>query len=772
MKAKIELNFHYTFKLIDKFRLPIHTEDQIIDKDVITINDLENIFKYGKDKTICSIELISSKLSKKYKLYFYLYYGENIAYIQLDNFWQGVFEFIFINENNLSIKYENFEFKKFDTNETKDRKRFVLINYGILNNITINDKNYKISTIIYNNYIKYDNNCDSYQISVKDLKSQIFIVKPIQKVEEVDIKILVKYKSRFNDFSKDFEDMIKIQNQKLYKEKYSNIKSTYNYIFNKFQNLVLNRTNEYLNFLFKTNNLNDIELFWNYFLCQYVVLHKTKIKSNRAVFISFIKKIKQLKEQIKVDENLDFIEKIRIISLLFTVFQGCENKDSLNLLNIRYFIFSDKTIQKDSIMDKVFKFYDKFINMITEESIIFPSLLNIDSGYGYYGHEKVYTFDLTNIAMIKSHLRQLFPKVLVFYYLDIDDLSFNDSIYGGIAINEFHLFDKSRKKINYNLKDNNNLKEYKKDNIAIKIVLYLLHEYMGHKKFSFTENGEDSQKKIFNKQNKLIELKYIDEYVSNDEESEYILTSKNQKKGDSGHFLELCYGKYKKDLIMEILLKLKYKEKLIERPDIFASSEEILREYVILKKKCEENNIKAHYKKNVSIEKEIKLMKIKLGELERQKISKKKSLEKEEFVEDIKDEKNIILTEKKRNRDEDNNKENDEEDENDNDNDEEDNQIKKYKKINPNEYKKKISEKETISSNIKENISTIDLEEEEYTNEEILYNNIYQSMIKKFKFKDDTELRRNVINKLSDENLSQEDKDNLNFLLYRWIRKV
>lgn len=45
-------------------------------------------------------------------------------------------------------------------------------------------------------------------------------------------------------------------------------------------------------------------------------------------------------------------------------------------------------------------------------------------------------------------------------------------------------------------------------------------------------------------------------------------------------------------------------------------------------------------------------------------------------------------------------------------------------------------------------------------------------MIKKFKFKDDTELRRNVINKLSDENLSQEDKDNLNFLLYRWIRKV
>ena len=368
-------------------------------------------------------------------------------------------------------------------------------------------------------------------------------------------------------------------------------------------------------------------------------------------------------------------------------------------------------------MDKVFKFYDKFINMITEESIIFPSLLNIDSGYGYYGHEKVYTFDLTNIAMIKSHLRQLFPKVLVFYYLDIDDLSFNDSIYGGIAINEFHLFDKSRKKINYNLKDNNNLKEYKKDNIAIKIVLYLLHEYMGHKKFSFTENGEDSPKKIFNKQNKLIELKYIDEYVSNDEESEYILTSKNPKKGDSGHFLELCYGKYKKDLIMEILLKLKYKEKLIERPDIFASSEEILREYVILKKKCEENNIKAHYKKNVSIEKEIKLMKIKLGELERQKISKKKSLEKEEFVEDIKDEQNIILTEKKRNRDEDNNKENDEEDENDNDNDEEDNQIKKYKKINPNEYKKKISEKETISSNIKENISTIDLEEEEYTNE-------------------------------------------------------
>ena len=78
--------------------------------------------------------------------------------------------------------------------------------------------------------------------------------------------------------------------------------------------------------------------------------------------------------------------------------------------------------------------------------------------------------------MIKSYLRQLFPKVLVFYYLDKDDLSFNDSIFGGIAINEFHLFDKSRKEINYNLKDNSNLKEYEADDIAIKIVTHRYQE--------------------------------------------------------------------------------------------------------------------------------------------------------------------------------------------------------------------------------------------------------------------------------------------------------
>ena len=119
------------------------------------------------------------------------------------------------------------------------------------------------------------------------------------------------------------------------------------------------------------------------------------------------------------------------------------------------------------------------------------------------------------------------------------------------------------------------------------------------------------------KDNELIELKYEQDYNSKKEEKnfEFILTS-NNKKGDSGHFLELGYGTYENQLITKLLLNFERKGKLINRPDLFAGDGKILKEYVILRKKAEKNNIELSFESKMSIEEEISKMKLIINQFE------------------------------------------------------------------------------------------------------------------------------------------------------------
>ena len=103
----------------------------------------------------------------------------------------------------------------------------------------------------------------------------------------------------------------------------------------------------------------------------------------------------------------------------------------------------------------------------------------------------------------------------------------------------------------------------------------------------------------------LIELKHINEYNSNNanDNSEYVLTSKKDKnKGDSGHFLELAYGKVDNTLITKLLFDMKNKGKLIHRPDLFTDKGETLKKYVYLRKIIEEKKINFNFKNKLSIE--------------------------------------------------------------------------------------------------------------------------------------------------------------------------
>ena len=202
--------------------------------------------------------------------------------------------------------------------------------------------------------------------------------------------------------------------------------------------------------------------------------------------------------------------------------------ESLNKIDIEYYILSE--CEENSIIDKSKKFFHDFVSKINEESKIFPYLLNIDSGIGYYKSETVYTFDMTNLETIKNHLEELFPNILVFYYLeDISAAKINKNT-SCIAINKYNLFYvyPNENYIFDKFVENN---EDKADDMAINLFILLLHECMGHKKFGFNRSKGISPKKIINEKNNIFELERTIDYK--DDGKEYILGRKCKNKGVS-----------------------------------------------------------------------------------------------------------------------------------------------------------------------------------------------------------------------------------------------
>ena len=94
-------------------------------------------------------------------------------------------------------------------------------------------------------------------------------------------------------------------------------------------------------------------------------------------------------------------------------------------------------------MDKVYQFYQAFFNGLTEDSNIFFYLLQLNSGIGFFRKQKVYTFDLTTVEMVKNHLNELFPKFLTIYdYNNSRERSYEafcSQQTGGIAIDQNYL---------------------------------------------------------------------------------------------------------------------------------------------------------------------------------------------------------------------------------------------------------------------------------------------------------------------------------------------
>ena len=558
------------------------------------------IFKYGKDKKCIKIIFYDNNKNQLKETEFIAYYGYNTVYIQRNEDKGFDIEMIFKNENKLIIKEDKKVFDSLDDIETKYRKKITLINYGYIN-IHINGHKFSIKEVIEDCDIK----APFYQIAFYDIKNEITAIKPILPLNKLNLEPLIKYELLLGQFENELIMLLNIEDNKEYKKTYYSIYEKYKKLINyKEVQFLLNKPKKYLKDYFdsidiKFDNVNKFIIY------RYYIKHPKTIINNKIIFREYYNKINSFYNVLNNDKELKFYQKIMILENLFSLFKFSKDINSFNKLNIRYYIVSKS--DKNSILDKAYNFFNGYISKLTENSKIFKYLLNIDSGEGYYKGDKVYSFDMSNIKMVQSHLYELFPEILLFFYSENLNLANTNRNTGCIAINEYNIkLENDKNNIIY---DKNVYDEIYSNEIAMNLVIALLHEYIGYKKFSYSSDS-NSPKKIIDDLNNIVELKYYEDKKEDiKDNNEYILTTEGKFNGDSGLYLELGYGQFRGKLITDLILKLKNKGKLVYRADLFTSSSlEILRKFIIYKTYAQELNIKFNFNKNMSIEQEIEIM--------------------------------------------------------------------------------------------------------------------------------------------------------------------
>ena len=330
--------------------------------------------------------------------------------------------------------------------------------------------------------------------------------------------------------------------------------------------------------------------------------------------------------------------------------------------------------------------------------------------------------------------------------------------------------------------------ENESDEIAIKIVLYLIHEYTGHTKFRLSEKGIDnlSPKKFINKYNQIIELKYDLNYNSNEKFNEFILTANTDNKGDSGHYLEYSYGKFGKHMIFNCLQNLNNVGKLIRRADLFTNDGEKLKKYTILKFIAEKKEKKFDNLKNSSIDEEILEMEKYINiEDYKKEMEEKEKKEEEEKEKKLKENEKSLLKRGKRKRGDEINDKNKNKESYQNqkfesnlilDNNDEFNEIEISENKNEKEKSKIKNRNEEESEDIdgEENEDIVEKENEEMDeevnedfDEEEHFNNIINRMLKKYNININENIREQIYKLLENKDLNETDRDNFELFLYR-----
>ena len=502
----------------------------------------ENESKKSSIKLFFDMNLINECILEIFK-------GYNYFYCFLDE--KGyTFQLLFNKiEPNIKIPLykENFyNITKYDTNNTKNRKRYTFLNANLFS-ILINNKYFTIPEFI--------SDFNSYQLSFYDLGNKLILKRPNLLNENDEYNFLITY-NKYNSSAYEFKENIE---KKLKKNKFEDIKELLNeYDDLKDAQFCLNKNK------FKLDNIlnNDfyIDFYENISLYK-IIIYFQNDDSLKDIIEYYFKIIKN----IKLNNSLKIYQKILLIDYFIGLVFECKSKEELEELNFSYYLMETK--EDDSVLDIVEKFFQKYRDIITEESPIFEKLIELYGSPGIYKNESFYCFNMINLDELKKHLKEIETNIFIIHDLNNKNLPYNNINSGIVSINvhnikQFNLFEFPLDK---------KLTEEKKEIgeiISSKIIYYMLHEVNIHKKLSpqtFIEDG-----KIYT----------LCKKYSNLEGKNLIKVIPEGKISNDGYFYELIYGKVGDLYVFELLENLNDLSDLLFEVDLWVNNVDLLREYV------------------------------------------------------------------------------------------------------------------------------------------------------------------------------------------------
>ena len=654
-------NFLYNKITIDDEEFEIETETEKINKK-FTFDKYE---KYLGKKN-CSYKLTAKGNGRVISGTFDISFGNHIGFCFLDE--PGMtFKLLFLQKkekiedfmkskytlvvDNISCKNKKCELS-LNRNETLDRASLILINCMINSQIKKDGETFIDLLDYFRNIKNYDKNY-GYQICY--------------------------HYDNFQDFaSQKMEEIKKLNFEKIYSENKENVTQMYNILTKILEKEEISEANQLINDLkesYKNNKIKlkkiinkkylygkeilekdlDKESYFNFIFMIISILFAGEIIENKENFnINDLKdihnKLLENKNILDNDKNLKVYEKIFILIDIYISDLLYEEDYRINYLH-------KNNIEKESPLYYAFEFLNNFIENLEYDSNFYYPLLSIDGGHFICKYDKknridyisTYGFNMLSLEMIKNHLKNLIPYVLILSKYISDDNARTNPLNGNIFLN-INKF----KDVNIYKKG---LDKDKSKHYAFILTKILIHEIFGHKKSSFSKLDIDDNSVIsFRKE--LGELKLISVDDTNHIIFKDIIEINQYKnaddiKGDSGYFLEYFLGSINDVYILSVIDTIEEKTNLSKLLDsklwhkeisIFKEYLKLLSIFIVLFPEEKVDN-------NLTIYDQIKLMKAKLGE-EEAKLDEKENDENTKIEADLNkiiDEKFKIIWKKRKN---------------------------------------------------------------------------------------------------------------------------
>ena len=456
-------------------------------------------------------------------------------------------------------KYYNIT--KYDTNNTKDRKRFTILNCSNFS-LKINDEFLSIPSIV--------SKIDSYQFSIYDIKEKLVISKLLTIENDMFYYYYGKYSSclqEFKNYISNYANLAKTDIEK-YLQKIMYLEDL---------TFFLNKRKAKLEKIFDNNSY--LEFYINFSLFKVVNFH-IENDSMKEILEYYNNKINAIKEDI----SLKIYQKILLIEFFSNLCCEYDSKSEIDNTNFTYYLMEKK--ENDSILDLIEKFFQEYRDKLNEDSPFFEKLIELDEGPGVYNDQYFYCFNMININELRNHLKEIETSIFVISNLKKKKRCAYTNINSGLininanSINKFeHLNFPLDKKLP---KDKEEIGKI----VATKIIYYLLHE-KSHKKYGYENINTKSPTKYI-ENGKIYSLCNWNSPLRGENNIKIV---PNKSIGEDGFFYEISYGKIGDYYIFELMDFLDDFSDLLTEVDLWVNNLNSLRDYIKYKYLLQMNNI-------------------------------------------------------------------------------------------------------------------------------------------------------------------------------------